>query len=197
MKLEEYVFKGSKRLRCGYTTGSCAALAAQAAAKTLLTKTACRTAGLVTPKGIALEVPVEEITVGEDFARCAVRKDSGDDPDITDGVLVFCEARRVPGTGITIEGGEGVGRVTKRGLDQPVGAAAINRVPRQMIAQAVEAVCEETGYDGGLLVTVSIPGGRVLAARTFNPRLGIEGGLSILGTTGIVEPMSGQPGAGN
>lgn len=192
MKLEEYVFKGSKRLRCGYTTGSCAALAAQAAAKTLLTKTACRTAGLVTPKGIALEVPVEEITVGEDFARCAVRKDSGDDPDITDGVLVFCEARRVPGTGITIEGGEGVGRVTKRGLDQPVGAAAINRVPRQMIAQAVEAVCEETGYDGGLLVTVSIPGGRVLAARTFNPRLGIEGGLSILGTTGIVEPMSEQ-----
>ena len=192
MKLEEYVFQGSKRLRCGYTTGSCAALAAQAAAKTLLTGTPCHHAHLLTPKGILLEVPVEELEIGEDFVRCAVQKDSGDDPDITDGILIVCEIKRTNGCGITIEGGEGVGRVTKRGLDQPVGAAAINRVPRQMISHAVEEVCEETGYDGGLLVTVSIPKGKELAGRTFNPRLGIEGGLSILGTTGIVEPMSEQ-----
>lgn len=192
MKLEEYVFKGAKRLRCGYTTGSCATLAAKAAAHTLLFQRPCETVRILTPKGIELTVPVEKLTVGDDFVRCAVRKDSGDDPDVTDGILIFSEVRKVPGHGIAIEGGEGVGRVTKRGLEQPVGAAAINRVPRQMITEAVEEICEQAGYDGALLVTVSIPRGAELAARTFNPRLGIKGGLSVLGTTGIVEPMSEQ-----
>src|SRR5699024_1537529 len=94
--------------------------------------------------------------------------------------------------GVRIDGGEGVGRVTRPGLDQPVGAAAINHVPRQMIAQAVENVCREAGYAGGVEVIVSIPGGEERAKRTFNPLLGIEGGLSVLGTSGIVEPMSEQ-----
>jgi cobalt-precorrin-5B (C1)-methyltransferase len=120
---------------------------------------------------------------------CAVRKDAGDDVDVTDGILVFASVRQTK-DGITIDGGTGVGRVTKAGLEQPVGAAAINRVPRQMIAQALNDVAKEAGYEGGFHVIISVPDGEKIAAKTFNPRLGIEGGISILGTSGIVEPMS-------
>ena len=125
-------------------------------------------------------------------ARCAVEKDAGDDYDITDGMLIRAAVKRCAAPGIRIDGGEGVGRVTKPGLDQPVGAAAINRVPRRMIREQVETVCDELGYDGGMEVIISIPGGEAAAARTFNPVLGVIGGLSILGTSGIVEPMSEQ-----
>ncbi|HOO28923.1 MAG TPA: cobalt-precorrin-5B (C(1))-methyltransferase CbiD, partial [Lachnospiraceae bacterium] len=125
------------------------------------------------------------------YVRCAVRKDSGDDPDITNKVLVYASVRLCPDKQeICIDGGEGIGRVTRPGLNQQIGKAAINAVPRQMIEQAVEEICEEYGYEAGIEVIVSIPGGELLAKKTFNPRLGIEGGLSILGTTGIVEPMS-------
>lgn len=128
-------------------------------------------------------------------ASCAVRKDGGDDPDITTGTLIEAEVTWSGDPGITIDGGTGIGRVTKPGLDQPVGAAAINHVPRQMITASVEKVLEawrEEHADKlpGLRVIISAPEGEALAARTFNPKLGITGGISILGTTGIVEPMS-------
>ncbi len=182
-------------LRTGRTTGSCAALAARAAARMLLTGEEETTSSLETPSGERLAAALHAVLLTPEAARCAVVKDAGDDPDVTNGLSVFAEVRRRDGTGVVIDGGEGIGRVTKAGLDQPVGAAAINSVPRRMIAAEVRAVCAELGHDvdaggGGLAVTVSIPGGEAIAARTFNPRLGVEGGLSILGTTGIVEPMS-------
>lgn len=191
MAFEHYVRSGSKLLRCGFTTGTCAALAAAGAARLLLTGTAPRTVSLITPKGWTVEAPLEHAALDGDTARCAVRKDAGDDPDVTDGCLV-CAAVRKTERGVAIDGGEGVGRVTKPGLDQPVGAAAINAVPRRMIAAAVEDVCAEAGYAGGLSVVISVPEGAALANRTFNPRLGVEGGISILGTSGVVEPMSEQ-----
>ncbi len=189
MAFEHFIRSGQRLMRCGYTTGSCAALAASGAARYLLTGEAPETARLVTPKGWAVEVPLLDCAREGGAARCAVRKDAGDDPDATDGCLVCATVHKTP-RGILIDGGEGVGRVTKPGLDQPVGAAAINTVPRQMIASALEAVSAEVGYAGGLAVTISVPGGAELARRTFNPHLGVEGGISILGTSGVVEPMS-------
>lgn len=179
-----------RSLRDGYTTGSCAALAAQAATRMLLTGTVVTEASLTTPKGVCLTVPVCDASVGSAQVCCAVVKDAGDDPDVTNGMSVYATVRRTDGCGVEIDGGEGVGRVTKPGLDQPVGAAAINSVPRKMIEREVRAVCGECGYDGGIRVIVSIPGGERAAAKTFNANLGIVGGLSVLGTSGIVEPMS-------
>lgn len=193
---EAYVIKNSRKLRMGYTTGSCAAAAAKAAAAMLLTGERVEETALMTPKGILLHLLIEEITMeygqGEGlpvWVRCAVRKDGGDDPDATHGALIFAEVRK-GGHGIRIEGGEGVGRITKPGLAQPVGTAAINPVPQKMIREETEKVCRACGYGGGLTVTIQVPRGAELAARTFNPRLGIEGGISILGTSGIVVPMS-------
>ena len=185
----DYVTRDGKRLRRGYTTGTCAAGAAGAAALMLLTGRPVEAVRVDTPAGPRLTLEVEAIELGSDYARCAVRKDAGDDPDVTDGMLVYAAAKKTE-AGIVIDGGEGVGRVTKPGLNQPVGAAAINATPRKMIAEQVRAACERCGYTGGMEIVISVPGGEALARRTFNPRLGIEGGLSILGTTGIVEPMS-------
>lgn len=190
--MEEYIIKDGKRLRLGYTTGSCAAAAAKAAAFMLLSGQKKETISLLTPKGIALELPVHEITMTEAQVSCAIEKDGGDDPDVTKGALIFATVSRCATPGITIDGGFGVGRVTKRGLDQPVGNAAINSVPRQMITENVREVMELYDEKGGLSVIVSVPEGENLAKKTFNPRLGIVGGISILGTTGIVEPMSDQ-----
>jgi cobalt-precorrin-5B (C1)-methyltransferase len=142
-----------------------------------------------TPKGIRLTLDVEELTRTEEEVACAIKKDAGDDADVTHGILIFATVKKAR-QGILIDGGTGVGRVTKQGLDQPVGAAAINRVPRQMIETEVLKVCDEEDYEGGLEVIISIPEGEALAKKTFNPRLGITGGISILGTSGIVEPMS-------
>ena len=188
--MEQYIEKDGKRLRLGYTTGSCAAAAAKAAAWMLLTGRRKETITLDTPKGIRLELAVREITMCADSVSCAIEKDSGDDPDVTKGTLIFASVRRTDEPGVHIDGGEGVGRVTKRGLDQPVGNAAINSVPRQMIRENVEEVMALTDSSGGLDVVISAPEGETLAKKTFNPRLGIVGGISILGTTGIVEPMS-------
>ena len=190
--MEEYIVKDGKKLRLGYTTGSCAAAAAKAAAYMLLTGRPKDTIDLLTPKGIRLHLTVEEIRITSAEASCAIRKDSGDDPDATRGTLIFACVRKTDVPGILIDGGTGVGRVTKRGLDQPVGAAAINSVPRRMIEENVREVCALCGYDGGVSVVISVPEGEALAKKTFNPRLGIVGGISILGTTGIVEPMSEQ-----
>lgn len=187
--IEHTIRSGNKLLRCGVTTGACAALAASGAVRLLLTGACPGKLALVTPKGLRVELPALDCRVENGRAFCAVRKDAGDDPDVTDGLLVVVCAERAE-RGVRIEGGEGVGKVTKPGLDQPVGAAAINSVPRRMIRAAAEEVCAELGYGGGLVLTVSIPGGEAVAARTFNPQLGIVGGLSVLGTSGIVEPMS-------
>lgn len=188
--MEEFVVKDGKQLRLGYTTGSCAAAAAKAAAWMLLTGRRKTEISLLTPKGIRLELAVQEITMTETSVSCAIAKDSGDDPDITHGALIFAEVSKTEGTGVCIDGGFGVGRVTKPGLDQKVGQAAINSVPRRMIGENVRQVMEAADYAGGLRVIISVPRGEELAKKTFNPRLGIVGGISILGTTGIVEPMS-------
>lgn len=181
-----------KLLRCGYTTGSCAAAAAKGAAEMLLRQSPVGAVSLDTPKGLPLSLMLEDCAFTASQASCAVRKDAGDDPDVTSGILVYATVRKSDANGVTIDGGRGVGRVTKPGLDQPVGAAAINATPRRMIAQAVEAVCRAHGYEGGMEVIISIPEGEALASRTFNPRMGIQGGISVLGTSGIVEPMSSQ-----
>lgn len=190
--MKEYVIRDGKRLRMGYTTGSCAAAAAKAAAWMLLSGRRKETIRLMTPKGVELTLAVRDIRLSPDCVSCAIQKDSGDDPDVTRNTLIYAEVCRSTVPGIIIDGGQGVGRVTKPGLDQPVGAAAINSVPRRMIGENVSEVCALLGYSGGLRVVISAPEGEMLAKKTFNPRLGIEGGISILGTTGIVEPMSEQ-----
>ncbi|MDR0630353.1 MAG: cobalt-precorrin-5B (C(1))-methyltransferase CbiD [Treponema sp.] len=177
-------------LRRGYTTGTCAAAAAGAAAWMLLYQSPCSKWRFTTPKGIELTLDIRDTFFSVHTASCAVRKDSGDDPDVTNGILVYAQVCKTPKTGIVIEGGQGVGRVTKPGLDQQVGEAAINSGPRRMITRECQGVCAAGAYTGGLIVRISIPGGEDLAVRTFNPRVGIIGGISVLGTSGIVEPMS-------
>lgn len=188
-----------RKLRLGYTTGSCAAAAAKASAYMLLSGEVTDYVNLMTPKGIALHLEVLDVEWGRDFVSCAIRKDAGDDPDVTDGVLIYAKvsyhmedsfAESYGKEQIHITGGIGVGIITKPGLEQPQGAAAINRVPRQMITEELAHLCGYYQVPQGLDVEISVPQGVDLAEKTFNPRLGIVGGISILGTTGIVEPMS-------
>lgn len=188
--MEEYQFSQGKNLRCGYTTGSCATAAAKAAATMLLTGERVAAVRIDTPKGVVLELEPLEVELAKQYVSCAIRKDSGDDPDDTNGVLVFAKVEKMAEPGVHIEGGVGVGRVTKPGLACAVGGPAINPTPRRMITAEVGSVMEQAGYSEGLLVTISIPEGVEIAKKTFNPRLGIIGGLSVLGTSGIVEPMS-------
>ncbi len=151
-----------------------------------------------TPKGIPFAAQIVDTVRGEHAVSCAVIKDGGDDPDITTGAHIVSTVSLLPSTAdgvdpyVTIEGGIGVGRVTKPGLDQKPGNAAINHVPREMITREVLEVCALCDYHGGISVVISVPEGQKLAQKTFNPRLGIAGGISILGTSGIVEPMSSQ-----
>ena len=192
-QFEHYVRSGQKLLRCGYTTGTCAALGAAGAARLLLTGHAPESVALRTPKGIVVEVAPLYCRPAGAGAECAIEKDGGDDVDVTTGLPVIAAVELLPNTTeIRISGGKGVGRVTKAGLDQPVGEAAINHVPRQMIAEALQREAESACYTGGFAVTISIEGGEEVAKRTFNPHIGVEGGLSVLGTSGIVEPMSQQ-----
>lgn len=222
-----------KKLREGYTTGSCAAAASKAAAYMLLTGEKIESVDITVPRGDVFKADLEGVMLTEIKAVCAVRKDGGDDPDITTGMLIYAtvsfrerdgeepsegnrqrrdasvdrdetepgwDASADPGETepgwdassdrVRIIGGEGIGRVTKPGLDQPVGEWAINSVPRKMIKEAVLDACEAAGYEGCLDIVISAPGGEEIGRKTFNPRLGIEGGISIIGTTGIVEPMS-------
>ncbi len=185
-----YIIRNNKKMRFGYTTGTCAAAASKAAAQMLLSGEEIREIPFLTPKGIWLDLEILHIEKGEDFVSCAVRKDAGDDPDMTDGLEIFSRVKKIRDSKIVLDGGPGVGRVTKKGLEQPVGNAAINKVPRSMILKAVEDVCSEYDYEGGLEIIISVPKGEEAARKTFNPRLGIQGGISILGTSGIVEPMS-------
>ena len=192
-KFEHYVRSGQKLLRCGYTTGTCAALAAAGAARLLLTGNTPETVALRTPKEIVVEVAPLFCRKTADGAECAIEKDGGDDVDVTTGLPVIAQVALLPDvSGVVISGGKGVGRVTKPGLDQPVGEAAINHVPREMITEALHREAENAAYQDGFSVTISIEGGEEVAKRTFNPHIGVEGGLSVLGTSGIVEPMSQQ-----
>lgn len=188
--MDEYIIKDGKKLRLGYTTGSCAAAAAKAAAWTLISGQKKERIKLITPKGITLDLAVLNMQIDKNAVTCAIQKDSGDDPDITDKALIYAKVSYSAMQGIRIDGGIGVGRVTKKGLDRDVGCAAINSVPLKMIKENLEEVCRITDYHGGLDVEIYVPNGEELAKKTFNSRLGIIGGISILGTTGIVEPMS-------
>ena len=208
-------------MRYGFTTGSCAAAAAKAAAYMLITGKIKNEIEIETPKGIRYHAEITDIRRSETAVSCAVIKDGGDDPDITTGAHIVAAVSRIDGgiqqkepsvhrqkstmdgsmqqkgqsahlQRIVIDGGYGVGRVTKPGLDQPVGNAAINHVPREMIEKEVREVCALTDETADLLVEISVPEGETIAAQTFNPRLGITGGISILGTSGIVEPMSSR-----
>ncbi|MBP3898020.1 MAG: cobalt-precorrin-5B (C(1))-methyltransferase, partial [Mogibacterium sp.] len=204
-------------LRKGFTTGSCAAAAAKAACRMLLSGSEVDRISIITPKGPAFDAEILNTERAADCVKCAVRKDGGDDPDITTGALIEAEVR-FAGTEegieaectetvankadersgaeeaprVIIKGGKGVGRVTRPGLDQPVGEAAIHSVPREMITREVTEVLDMFDCSEAVTVTISVPEGEELALHTFNPRLGIEGGISIIGTSGVVEPMSRQ-----
>ena len=173
----------------GYTTGTCAAASSCAAARMLISKKQVPFVFLTTPKGHRLVLEVLDIKITDVYASCAVRKNSGTDPDITNGILVYAKVELDSSGEIIVLGGDGIGRVTLPGLDQSVGSYAINSVPRKMICSAVK---QELGTGQGAKVTISIPDGKQIAEKTFNPRLGIVGGLSILGTSGIVKPMSSE-----
>ncbi len=265
--MDLFVFEDGKTLRCGFTTGTAAAMAALASARLLITGQPQKTVSIMTPKGVSVQAGVEiselfkkdgERNEGEgtlepegeactldfkpskEYAVCAVRKDGGDDKDVTDGLLIYAETEFLPGyehsedaalgneetgeagkvckTGkagkackaqisgskkgkerasdpcvppeIIIEAGEGIGRVTKPGLSVPVGEPAINPVPRRMIEEALRQALLEGEEKRGIKCTIYVPEGKKAAVSTFNQNLGIEGGISIIGTTGIVEPMS-------
>lgn len=173
--------------RTGFTTGTCAAAAAKAATILLCGGTAVKKVSVRLPDDTYAELPIEQVDGNSASACASVRKDAGDDPDVTDGCLVTATVAWTCGEGVSIEAGEGVGTVTKAGLAIPPGEPAINPVPRSMIRSAVQEVTNR-----GVRVTISIPGGADLARKTFNPRLGVVGGLSILGTSGIVRPFSGE-----
>ena len=188
------VWKNQTKLRTGYTTGSCAAAAAKAATHMLVSGEVVGEVSLVTPAGIRLYLEVEDIVKENNYVSCAIRKDSGDDPDVTNGILVYARVTfaqdDVVKSKVILEAGEGIGRVTQKGLEQSIGDPAINLVPRRMIREAVEEELQKAGIDRGVRVMIWVPDGTEIARKTFNPKLGIEGGISILGTTGIVEPMS-------
>lgn len=192
-------YHNGKLLRAGITTGTCAAAAAKAAVFMMLSGEKLPEVRVTIPAGISLCLVPEEIRIEKDVsASCGIRKDAGDDPDATDGILIRARAEAEslrPGEGaseIRIFGGKGIGRVTKPGLDQPVGEAAINSVPRQMIREGAEEALRENGMHGKIRVTISADRGEEIAQKTFNPRLGITGGISILGTEGVVRPMSSR-----
>lgn len=194
--MKENINKDNRKLRYGFTTGTCAAAAACGAAQMLLScgkEVPCQIR-IQTPKGIEAAISIEEIRLEGGAAVCAVKKDSGDDPDVTNGVFVYAKVELTEGKkgSVAIDGGVGIGKVTKPGLACQVGQAAINPVPHRMIQEEIQRVAKRFQYEGSLRVEISIPEGVKLAEKTFNPKLGIKGGISILGTSGIVEPMSEQ-----
>ena len=179
-----------KNLKTGITTGLCAAAAAKAAAITLLSSNPIEYIEITAKNGKPIKLKMADISLTNGKAKCAVEKYAGDDPDVTNGAKIYAEVTKTNAKSIDINGGDGIGRVTKPGLKVPVGNAAINPVPMEMIKTAIADACSRYSYDGGIKATISIPGGAEIAKKTMNERLGIIGGLSILGTTGIVEPMS-------
>lgn len=205
MQIPEYVHKNQKELRRGFTTGTCSAVAAVACCYDLLMGMEKNNVTIDTPKGIRLDVAVEKVFDSETACEYRVKKDSGDDPDVTNQTYIHVRVEKIEDRNtmdlnhvfqsdlddqVFLAGGEGVGIVTREGLEQPVGMPAINAVPRQMIFRGVHEILNVSDYGGALLITVMVPEGRELAKSTFNERLGIVDGISILGTSGILEPMS-------
>lgn len=184
-----FIEKNGKKLRTGYTTGSCAAAASMAAAYSIMEQRPLNSVLLKTPAGISLTIETKIINLTAVSAECLVIKDSGDDPDVTDGIAIHSNVELTAG-GIYIDGGSGIGRITKPGLKRSIGEAAINPIPMKMIEAALLSAADKYGYNGGFKAIISAKNGEEIAKRTFNSRLGIIGGISILGTTGIVEPMS-------
>lgn len=187
--MEEYVYIDGKKYKRGYTTGSCATGAAKAATYMILTKETLETVNIDTPKGIPLNLKVENVDINNAFAQCSIQKDGGDDIDATHKMHIYAKAELIDSNEIIIDGGIGIGRVTKKGLGIEIGKAAINKTPISMIQSEVRKVIGDTK---GVKITIFAPEGETIAKKTFNPRLGIVGGISIIGTTGIVEPMSDE-----
>ncbi|MBF8436180.1 cobalamin biosynthesis protein CbiD [Halanaerobiaceae bacterium Z-7014] len=187
MAFNKYIKKAGKEYRLGYTTGTAAAGAAKAAAKLLFKNEKDRTIIIPTPAGIDVELDILNYILNDKSALASVKKDGGDDKDITDGLEIIAKIKEIEQNEIIIKGGKGVGTVTKPGLAVDVGQPAINPVPRKMIKKAIKDYLKP---GSGLEVEIIVPEGEKAAAKTFNPDLGIEGGISIIGTTGIVEPMS-------
>lgn len=181
------LWHNGKSYRKGYTTGSCATAAAKVAALMALRQQVINQVSIVTPSGITLRLNVEQPLICGQQASAAIRKDGGDDVDATHGMLIFAQVALNDSGSITIGGGEGVGTVTRKGIGLPIGSAAINRTPRQTIEQAVREVI---GPERGADIVIFAPEGEERAQKTYNGRLGILGGISIIGTTGIVTPMS-------
>lgn len=184
--LDLYVDSGGKKLRCGYTTGSCATAAAKAATLMLFSDEVLEDISIKTSKEIDVCIKINNLEIGKDYVKASVLKDAGDDADITDGIEIWAKVEKI-NKGLIITGGEGVGIVTKDGLFVNKGEYAINPTPRKTIEEAVR---ENLPKGQGVRVTISVPEGIEIAKKTFNPRLGIKGGISIIGTTGIVYPMS-------
>ncbi len=185
--MERFTVKNGRRLRLGYTTGSCAAAAAKGAADLLFSGKRSESVSIDTPAGVKLELDILDMELSGIYAECSVIKDAGDDPDITDGIKITARAELIADDIVDVCGGTGIGVVTRKGLSVAAGNAAINPEPMKMIISEVNSV-RPSGR--GVRITISAPEGVEIAKKTFNPRLGIEGGISILGTTGIVEPMS-------
>lgn len=183
----DYVIVKGKKLYFGYTTGASAAAAARGAALMLKKQVKIAEVSMKLYSGHKLTVPLDNIMLEKDQVSCAVVKDGGDDPDITTGLKIYAAVRFKDKPGISLRGGKGVGIVLEPGLQLKIGEPAINPVPRKMIREAVKGIFPE---DTGLTIEISVPGGKEVAKRTLNPRLGIKDGISILGTTGVVVPMS-------
>lgn len=196
-----YRIKNNRKLAIGYTTGSCAAAASKAALIMLITGGTVEDIKIIVPGGMELKLKVESVQRGANWVSCSIQKDSGDDPDVTNKIHIYS---KVEDSGlinqnkenyeqdIRIDGGIGIGRVTKPGLDQPIGEPAINHVPRQMICKEVDLIRDEYEWNHQVKITIFAPEGIEVGKQTFNEKLGILGGISILGTSGIVEPMSEQ-----
>ena len=181
--------KPAKELRRGWTTGACATAATRAALMMLWGEPAPASVRITLPRGETPEFRISHAAQGEDWAEAGVIKDAGDDPDVTHGALIKARVTQSLG-GVAFRAGEGVGTITMPGLPIPPGQPAINPVPRQMMEATVEDMAQRLGECPDIEITISVPGGAELAQKTWNPRLGIEGGISILGTTGVVRPFS-------
>lgn len=208
--MEDFVYVDGKKYRRGYTTGSCATAASKAAVYMLLSQKKTESINIDTPKGIPLSIDIHDISISENRVSCSVIKDGGDDIDATNGMKIYADAEFVEkespgkiveksesketfsfeGDGFAVFSGEGIGIITRKGLSHEPGYPAINPVPQNMISKEVSSII--SGNERFIKITLSAPEGKKIAEKTFNPRLGIEGGISIIGTTGIVEPMSDE-----
>lgn len=183
--------KPANQLKRGWTTGACATAATKAALTALISGEFPDPVSITLPKGEAPAFPLCFEKLENDFAQVGIVKDAGDDPDVTHGATIFSKVTiGTKGSGIVFKGGQGVGKVTKAGLPVAIGEPAINPIPRKLMTQEVEVLCQEHNIDADFEITISVPGGEEMAKHTWNPRLGILGGISILGTTGIVHPFS-------